>query len=530
MSGRLHLEAPSNLRRSILWDAAAIALLACTALMVLCVPVFPTQDGPIHLYYVDVLRGLLTHSGPYPQHFEIKTFLTPYALEYYSLLALETVFSATMSEKLLVCCYIFAFGLGFRYLVESVAERRNPWTLAGIPFCMNSLVYLGFLNYSMGVALALFLAGFWIRYSVCLTRGRVLRLLAGFLLMLFTHPVPTAVFLLFIGLHFMADVVSTGRPGLRLWLLSLRARRRPLALLASMGVAALVWVGMFTDPSAVSLGVPSVQGTYGWIGVASIELQFWPLVPLNSRIYRGILVVLLAIIVLALSKAAWKRRGGVSSTAVALILTSSICFLLYGIVPPEINGSWFFAQRFPVFWILFLIAAVAAIRPPRAWGIAGGAAAGCVTIAVLWLQWSAISTVAGELRPVLETPPEKAGAVGLIIDAPTGALDTLTFDPFMWSGAHYFRRSQAILANAPWMDLRIIMIQQKHADRWSGANPDLAAQLLMDPTTDAVTAPPPGIVVEAGHSSTATATFMSGRGCSLLPGGNIAFRIYRCHP
>jgi hypothetical protein len=184
--------------RSRLWNGVAVALIAGTALVLLASPVFPSQDGPVHLYYVDVLRGVLTHTAPYAQHFQLKSFLTPYALEYYSLLALETVFSAPVSEKLLVCGYIFAFGLGFRYLVESVAERCNPWTLTGLPFCMHLLVYMGFLNYSFGIALLLFLCGFWIRFSARLTPGRSATLLGGLVLMLLTHPVPVACFFFFL--------------------------------------------------------------------------------------------------------------------------------------------------------------------------------------------------------------------------------------------------------------------------------------------------------------------------------------------
>ena len=133
-------------RRNRWWTWTALALLAGTALIPLGTPLFPTQDGPVHLYYVDVLRGVLTHSAPYAQHFRIKRLLTPYALEYYCLLALEFVFSPGWSEKLLVVGYIFAFGMGFRYLVESVAEKGSPWTLAGIPFCLHMLLYMGFLN------------------------------------------------------------------------------------------------------------------------------------------------------------------------------------------------------------------------------------------------------------------------------------------------------------------------------------------------------------------------------------------------
>ena len=194
VSGRPGGQARLSARQGILWDAAANALLVCTAVVVLAAPVFPSQDGPVHLYYVDILRNLLTHSGAYAQHFEIKALLTPYALEYYSLLMFEMVFSPAVSEKLLVCCYIVAFGHGFKYLVESVVERSSPWTLAGIPFCMSQLVYMGFLNYCIGVALALFLSGFWIRYWERLHPGRVAALLACFILMLLTHPVPVAVF------------------------------------------------------------------------------------------------------------------------------------------------------------------------------------------------------------------------------------------------------------------------------------------------------------------------------------------------
>ncbi|MEI9972616.1 MAG: hypothetical protein WDO73_11475 [Ignavibacteriota bacterium] len=182
-----------------------LVLLACTAAIPFAASLFPTQDGPVHLYYTDVLRGVLTQSAPYAQHFSLKRLLTPYALEYYALLGLELVFSATISEKLLVVGYIFAFGFGFRYLVESVAERDSPWILAGLPFCMHLLVYMGFLNYCFAVALLLFQCGIWIRYSGMPTIGRVTLLFGGLLLMLFTHPVPVAVFLLFAGVYLACE-------------------------------------------------------------------------------------------------------------------------------------------------------------------------------------------------------------------------------------------------------------------------------------------------------------------------------------
>ena len=91
--------------------------------MILSLPLFPSQDGPVHLYYVDVLRGVLTHVGPYAQHFEIKSYVTPYVVLYYSLLALETVFPPLISEQLLICGYVLAFILGFQYLVGALDRK-----------------------------------------------------------------------------------------------------------------------------------------------------------------------------------------------------------------------------------------------------------------------------------------------------------------------------------------------------------------------------------------------------------------------
>lgn len=520
---------PSAWRQGIWWDAAAIALVACTASVLLAAPLFPSQDGPVHLYYVDVLRGLLTHAGPYSQHFEIKTFVTPYALEYYSLLALEMVFSPAVSEKLLVGCYIFAFGLGFRYLVESVAERRSPWTLAGIPFCMHRLVYLGFLNYCFGVALLLFLCGFWIRFSGRLNPGRVAALLAGLASMLLTHPVPVAVFLLFIGLDFVTDLVRDAAAGRRRWAPGLRDRRRPLALMAVMAAMALVWVGMFVDRSQPAPSSPSYVSVYGWGRTLAGELELLPVAPFTSLAYRAGPLLLLGIAVLTVLQSSWRQAGRLCSAAVALIATSSICFALYGIVPPRINGSWYFAERFPILWALFLLAAAAALRPPRWWSVATGAIALCVTVGVLLPQWGLVSRIATRIAPALDCPPAQAGSVGLIVGPPKALPEGLAFDPYLWSAAHYFRRSGAILANAPWMDLPILMMRPAHPSRWSYLDPDDAAQAMADAMAGGQALPDLDFVVREGPADFEMDAMLNRMGWSNSTGNSEFLRVFRRH-
>ena len=514
----------SEPRLAVLWGWAANAFLVCTAMVVLTAPVFPSQDGPVHLYYVDVIRSLLTHSGPYAGYFEIKGLLTPYSLEYFALLVLEMAFPPALSEKLLVCCYIFAFIQGFRYLVESVTERRSPWTLAGIPFCMNSLVYMGFMNYSIGVAMSLFLSGFWIRYWRRLRLGHTAVLLSCLYLMLITHPVPVAVFLLFVGIHFVADLARALAAGSESVAESFHARRGPLAIIVCMAGIAAGWLSLFVARSQsafVSVSAPQVD----WANRAAAELQLSSIVPFTPLTYRAGLLCLLAIAGLALLVSFWKYRGRASSAAIAMMATGAVCFALYCVVPFFINGSAFFPERFPVFFVMFAIAAAAASRPPRICSLAIGGFALYATSAVVLLQWANVSTITRQMRVVLDAPPAQDGSVGLVIAESQRPPKGLAFDPFLWAGAHYFRKSRAILANAPWLDLPIILIRPTHPDRWSGLTPWDASRLLSDAWCAGDAVPSLSFVVRQGASRRVTDATLSDLGWSPDPRNGAALGI-----
>jgi hypothetical protein len=500
--------------------------LALTALIPFAAPVFPSQDGPVHLYYADVLRGILTHSAPYAQYFELKSWLTPYALEYYSLMALETVFPLEVSEKLLLCGYILLFGLGFRYLVESVAERGSPWILAGIPFSMHMLVYMGFLNYSFAVALLLILCGLWIRYSGHLTKGRVALLLAGLVLTLLTHPIPVAVFLLFIGLYAAIDLVQDAAAGQWRWKACLRARRRPLVLMAAMATVAILWVALFVDRSQRTPEEPNYASVLGWLRVVVTELVLAPVAPFTSLSYRAGPVLLLGAAGLTFFMGFWKDGRRHRTAAIALAAAGAICFLLYGIVPPRVNGSYYFPERFPILGVLFVLAGAAALGAPRRWSVATGSLAACVAVGVVALQWSHVRELSAQLAPAFTVPPVAAGSLGVIVGPPKSLPDGLAFNPYMWAGAHFFRRSSAILLNAPWMDQPLIMLRPAHPDRWSYLDPDYASQALIGGRRGGTPVPNPDIVVEDGAPDAEIDGLLNRMGWR-DSGGNSFLRIFR---
>jgi len=179
---------------------------------------------------------------------------------------------------------------------------------------------------------------------------------------------------------------------------------------------------------------------------------------------------------------------------------------------------------------MFLIATAAALRPPRTWSLAAGVIALCATSVVLPYQWVIASRIASELRPVLEAPLAKAGSVGLLISAKRSREGDLWFAPLFWGGAHYARRSRAILANAPWMGQTHIMIRPAHPDRWSDLGPYPAAQSLASALSAGATAPDLSFVVWQGPPGALSQAVVRGLGWSPLIRKGGAFAIYARQP
>src|SRR5688572_10938747 len=241
-----------------LYNLLFVLLLAGFTAMILRLPVFPSQDGPMHLYHAQIYGSLLRGGGPYAEHFRIIQYFPPYSFFTYAFLALSTIFEALWAEKLLVCGYLIWFCWSFRYLVQSVRPANFVIPLFAFPLVMHRLAFMGFYNFIYGAATALFVVGFWIRYHADLRGGRS----ACFALLLaaltLTHPLGLVTVLGFVCLHIatglvMAVLNSSGSWAVRLGS-ALRQRRQQLLHLALFPFA-IGWIAMFSYPT--QLGKPT---------------------------------------------------------------------------------------------------------------------------------------------------------------------------------------------------------------------------------------------------------------------------------
>lgn len=438
-----------------------LVILGVLCAWVLSLPVFPTQDGPMHRYYVHALDSLLQHHGTY-NVYRIRHPFPPYATQYGSLIALHRLVSYDMAEKLYTCLVLICLAVGLRFTAEGVGPAGRWVSLLFAPVLFSWPLLMGFYNYTLGIGLFMLCMGFWQR----LPRRQGWRHLVGFvlvlLLMAVTHPIPMILLIAFCGFDLLLSAVLRPRDtSVSHWFA--QRRLQPVALLLTFLVLCYPLLAVDSSKTQHTLSLIRFNREF-----FTTSLLLTGISPYNSRSldpwidgYRLCLYAILVGAVWAGAGAARnairERRPSLGLTALigTVVLAPSVCFL-----PNEVNGSWYFSTRLiPVLWIGALLAASAApLATPfkqRLLALAGVVA--CIfTLAPAqkFLRPAALAVHAAEQIPV---PTGAPGALLLGVDWSEELRfhDQLAFDPYKWGGVLPFVREDLVALDTPWLDQKI---------------------------------------------------------------------------
>jgi hypothetical protein len=240
--------APSDLPRaagkSWLPTALFAVLLLLAIVPIWTLPIFPTQDGPSHVYAARALMGVLDGSPPYPLYYEAVLTPVPNWLGGVALAGLGALMPLRVAERLLLTISIILFSFGFRLLTAEVGRAEvgraevgraksgrhtPPAALLGPAFAYGITLHYGFHSYGLGLALVPWAWSLSTRVSA---KARVATALLGALAWL-CHLVPAL--LIVLGL-----VVSGATSAVRA-----RARRHLLSALAAAlpaGALCATWI------------------------------------------------------------------------------------------------------------------------------------------------------------------------------------------------------------------------------------------------------------------------------------------------
>ena len=468
------------------WARLSLGLMTLITLgfcaWVLSLPIFPSHDGPMHLFYTAILHDLLfAHGQHFGQFYNVKHVLPPYSLYYYLLMFLARFGSLVTANKIVICLYMVSFSFGFRYLARTVGPNADSMALLATPMMFSWPLVMGFVNFCLSTTLMFWAMGLWSRSAMQESRARRMVFLVLAYTIMLTHPVPLLFLLAFCGLELLLRWLRERR------LRSAEARRfasghvfrDALYLLAASGT--LVYVKLFTIRAALSqqeeqTGLSFTQVVQGNIKnyltlhtVLAFASSAMPFLILRA-LWRAALLgaLLLAVVYL------WRKHVGRAAqpgslrmrwsfaelwTVIAVLFALALPF-----IPRDLNGSHLFAARLGIFvWLAALLAASGS--PLLARFVRPAAAGMALTMAglTLFLAQSTITPIAREIGGTAAQETAHIQMAGHHVGLMLYTLDrlepqNLAFDPFRWAGADVFRDNDKVLYNSPWLNLAIIPI------------------------------------------------------------------------
>jgi hypothetical protein len=488
-----------------------VMLVLVYSIWLLSLPAWPSQDGPAHLYYAHVLGALFSHQPTiYARYYTIKHLLPPYALYYYALLGLSKFLPLLFADRLIVCVYLLLFIFGFRFLASAVGPSADRATLLLVLVSLNWSVGIGFLNYCLSLALALWAIGLWVRF----TDNHLLPRFAFLLLVIaitLTHPVPLLIVLAFCGIDLLQRFTLS-------WRASNTASRAPAVpdlVLFCLSLLALLYVKHFATAHPLSEAQPHpasfvIRAAHAALLIAqlhSISLIFGHSIPI--LIYRfGQLLTLVIAFALAFSQRLRNRNAGIWTHGDTWLVFSIALLIVLPLLPSNVSGAYYFTERLTILlWIAPLIAASGWAPSASSTGVKEDSPFSSViaswipglilffaivtNLCLIWEANALLRPVADLIQASERAPISHTGKLALLLyDSRPGNTGKAgpSWDPFYWAGAHILRHNDAILDNSPWLDSAIIPLGARpelpvgaNATGQSASPDQLSAQLLRHP-------------------------------------------------
>jgi hypothetical protein len=473
----------------------------------LSLPLFPTQDGPMHKYYVHAIASLLSGSHDY-NVYVIRRPFPPYATHYAVLLGLTRLVSFDLAEKLLICGILLCSAYGFRYCARSLGPSGDLLSLTMVPIVLNWSLVMGFLNYSLAVGLFFLAAGLWVRAAAGRPRLWLFFAIISFLLA-FTHPIPLLLLIVFCGLDLLLRLIQDH--------FTLRANRWMLAGLA-IPILCFLYPLASVDRSRSAanlhqfgLHADTVIGSLALFGISPFDTRARSLWINGYRL--GLYALLLGCLALAAVGFLTRWRARQLRPGDSMLVLAVAILLAVPILPSAMNGSDFFSQRLMIFPWLGAVAAASGFASPQRLGRIAPLFAVVLTMLTLVPSEIFFRPVARQLLSLEQQPvPPHLGALAILDPAMLKAVRVqhqLGFNPYLWSGALPLLKANDVMLNSPFMDQKITplmpaaggnllidrMPSPEEAERLINGNIDLQA---LPPATRSELLTSTGLVVFVG--------------------------------
>jgi hypothetical protein len=333
-------------------------------------PIFPTQDGPTHVYSTLILSDLLDGGALYGKFFDVQLAFVPNLGATVPLYALLSVLPPVVAEKAFVTIVFVLIAVVTPRLARLAGGEPYPASFLILPLFGSGLMMYGF--YSLMVGEALWLWAIWLFWR---TAGKSLWIrwvvTTGCALVLFAaHFMAFGCFVLAIVCAWLGSGVRAGA-----W----RARLGPLAALLLVPAILTAWYAYVLVSTGG--GVGTIAGPVRWTSGldlqrdvrALFDLAMWNQITL-SRVQVCTGSLLLGLTAWSLYRPAirpmWSASGsgpeGVPADTLtarrSLGMLAATLIVLMLVVPDEIGELSLIKYRFPTLVALLVPAILACAR------------------------------------------------------------------------------------------------------------------------------------------------------------------------
>lgn len=141
-------------RLNLLEEWLFYLVLVLNLLPIVSVAVFPTLDGPAHLYNSDLIKSILFTDGSFASNFfQLQSEAVPNWTGHLFLMLLGTVFSPEWTQKIFLIFLVGSLPLIFRSVLKSAGNKHYWFSWLIFPFTYSFIFFLGFYNFLLGIIL-----------------------------------------------------------------------------------------------------------------------------------------------------------------------------------------------------------------------------------------------------------------------------------------------------------------------------------------------------------------------------------------
>jgi hypothetical protein len=148
---------------------------------------YPTLDGPAHLYNAILIKQILLGNEFLARYLEFSSFPEPNWSGHALMAVLSLFLPANWVEKGMVLIIFTFTAYGFRAFVRTQTDRPTFAPLLIFPFLCSFTLRIGFFNFSLSIAILLWLLTWWVKQGSSSTWRTAAQLFLFLGLLYFSH-------------------------------------------------------------------------------------------------------------------------------------------------------------------------------------------------------------------------------------------------------------------------------------------------------------------------------------------------------